>query len=134
METHTRTSKNKPGKPTTERQQEVLDAIRGHHLKHGCPPTMNALADALGFAGKTGPICHIKALLQRGKVRKVETTCRGERTVAYVPVEVELVATCKRNTVRVGMTGPGVTMTRDEWRDWLTRELGRVTETPGAAV
>jgi len=50
----------------TDRQRQVLRAILEYQLRHGMPPTLEALGDRLGIHSKNGVVMHLKALLRRG--------------------------------------------------------------------
>jgi hypothetical protein len=65
----------------------------------------------------------------QGYLRAVEGHRSGAKTSAgksprtYVLVDSEIVVRRKGGKVRIVLTGPGVEMTREEWREWLEERL-----------
>jgi repressor LexA len=67
-----------PASPdATPKQAAVLDAIREHIASKGYPPTLHELCDRLGFASKTAPLSHLKALEKKGYIRRDRKAARG---------------------------------------------------------
>lgn len=52
----------------TERQAEVLAAIKWHWREQGCPPTVREIGDAIGIPFTNGVICHLKSLAKKGEI------------------------------------------------------------------
>ena len=54
--------------PPTDRQREVLAAIRDYWRVHGNGPGIRDLMTALGFRSPNGVVCHLRTLARRGLV------------------------------------------------------------------
>lgn len=52
----------------TERQEEILDYIRGYQREHGVPPSSRAIKRHFNFASQTSAIKHLRALAEKGAV------------------------------------------------------------------
>ena len=63
----------------TDRQQEVLDAIRNHIARRGFPPSRQELADALGLSAPGSVEGHLNALNRKGWIELAHDTRRGIR-------------------------------------------------------
>ncbi len=63
----------------TERQQEILDMIRGHIDADGMPPTRAEIARALGFKSPNAAEQHLRALARKGAIELVPGSSRGIR-------------------------------------------------------
>ena len=63
----------------TDRQQAVLDFIRGHAAAEGLPPTLQQIADAFGFAQACAAHKHVKRLQQAGYLQVRPNEARGIR-------------------------------------------------------
>lgn len=50
--------------PLTARQREVLVEIVRYVAAHGRPPTLDEVADAMGFGNRSGMLCHVAAPLR----------------------------------------------------------------------
>ena len=72
----------------TDRQKEVLDAIRTHIARRGFPPSRQELADALGLSAPGSVEGHLNALARKGWLELVHDTRRGIRLLnaGEVPV------------------------------------------------
>jgi repressor LexA len=70
-----------PTDPTglTQRQHEVLDFIRRHVDEEGAPPTLQQIADALGFAQACGALKHVRRLQEAGLLDVRAGQARGIR-------------------------------------------------------
>jgi hypothetical protein len=72
---------------------------------------------------------HIRPLVRKGYLRAVEghrsgaKTSEGKTPRTYVLVDTEIVVKRKGSKVRIVLTGPGVEMSREEWRKWLAERL-----------
>ncbi len=116
--------------PLTDRQTKCLAIIRRHWIEHGCSPTTRYICDQMGSSGSPeAAMAHIRPLVRKGYLRAVEghrsgaKTSKGKSTRAYVLVDTEIVVKRKGRKVRIVLTGPGVEMTREEWRGWLEERL-----------
>jgi SOS-response transcriptional repressor LexA len=58
--------------PPTDRQREVLAAIRDYWRTHGNGPGIRDLMTALGFRSPNGVVCHLRPLLQKSGWRKMQ--------------------------------------------------------------
>lgn len=74
--------RNTPGKPATDRQQEVYRAILTHFAETGRAPTIRDLMARLDIKSPNGIACHLKALAQRGLIQTAEHTARGIEVAA----------------------------------------------------
>src|ERR1039457_3718579 len=61
----------------TDRQKQVLDIINDFVEQSGCPPTLREIAHRLGVNGTFGIMKHLKALEQKGFLRRREGSSRG---------------------------------------------------------
>ena len=64
----------------TTRQLEILAFIRERHATSGVPPSIREIGDEFGIRSTNGVSDHLKALVRKGAVRKLEGQARG-----YVP-------------------------------------------------
>lgn len=60
----------------TNRQQEVLAFLREYHAREKFMPTTREIAAHFGFV-QTAAICHLKALEERGAIRRSATKARS---------------------------------------------------------
>lgn len=67
----------------TERQAAVLRFVADAIAANGYPPTLGDIADALGFAGKTGSVCHVRALRSKGAIVWAEGRQRTIRPTEF---------------------------------------------------
>ena len=65
----------------TERQREVLDAIRAHVRRHGIPPSRAELAAAVGLKHDSAVDKHLTALAKKGWIERERGMRRGLRLV-----------------------------------------------------
>lgn len=63
--------------PLTERQQQVLDFIHGHHREHGVSPSLREIQAHFGLASPFGIKRHVDALTQKGALRRLDGKARG---------------------------------------------------------
>lgn len=70
----------------TKRQQQVLEVVEEYMDRHGYPPTVREIGDAIGLASPSTVHAHLKALEQSGALRRDATKPRaidlGERRAA----------------------------------------------------
>lgn len=69
--------KRRPPGPATDRQLEVLAAIKRLTAEKGYAPTMRELMAACGLASTFGMSCHLDALEKRGLIRRTPFTSRS---------------------------------------------------------
>lgn len=67
----------------TPRQRDVLEFIRTHVEQEGVPPTLQQIANALGFAQACGARKHVLKLQQAGMLSVRPHEARGLRLVDY---------------------------------------------------
>jgi repressor LexA len=80
--------------PLTARQAEVLAVFVRLTREAGRPPTVRELMPVLGTASPTGVLCHLAALVKKGKLTHRPGSARG-----YVAVgEPGCCPTCGRPT------------------------------------
>ena len=63
----------------TPRQTQILELIRSHMARFGCPPTRVEIRDALGFRSPNAAEDHLKALARKGAIELVPDVARGIR-------------------------------------------------------
>ena len=63
--------------PLTARQAEVLAVFRRILQETGRPPTVRELGAHLGLMSPHGTMCHLLALVKKGKLRHANGTTRG---------------------------------------------------------
>ncbi len=61
----------------TARQQQVLDFIHAHHRQHGVSPSIREIQAHFGLASPFGIQRHVKALTEKGVLRRLEGKARG---------------------------------------------------------
>src|SRR5580693_8951955 len=118
-------STDRPRPPLTDRQAECLGIIRRHWIDQGCSPTTRYICGQMGMgASPEGAMTHIRPLVRKGYLRAVEghrsgaKSSSGKGPRSYVLVDTEIVVRKKGRKVGITLTGPAVTMTRDEWQKW----------------
>jgi len=94
------------------RQTDVLDCIASAVADRGIPPTYREIGDALGISSTNGVADHVKALVRKGYLKKVEGgAARGLQITAKAGYP------SNDNTVAVplvGMVAAGVPMLAEE--------------------
>ena len=68
----------------TDRQAEILEAIRAHIAAEGRPPSQPELARSLGLASTNGVFKHLMALAKKGAIELSPGVARGIRIVEEV--------------------------------------------------
>ena len=63
----------------TARQTQILELIREHMARFGCPPTRAEIRDALGFRSPNAADEHLKAMARKGAIELVAGAARGIR-------------------------------------------------------
>jgi repressor LexA len=63
----------------TPRQTQILELIREHMARFGCPPTRVEIRDALGFRSPNAADEHLKAMARKGAIELVANAARGIR-------------------------------------------------------
>lgn len=61
----------------TKRQEEILDFIKTFMVKHGFPPTIREIGEALGISSPATIHAHLKNLETRGVIRRNDTKNRA---------------------------------------------------------
>jgi repressor LexA len=61
----------------TARQREVLACITHHMRQRNCPPTIRELASELGISSTNGVRDHLRALMEKGFIRRSPRLARG---------------------------------------------------------
>ncbi len=54
----------------TERQEEILDFIRGHQQEHGIPPSTRVIQKHFGFGSQNSAMSHLLALAAKGALEQ----------------------------------------------------------------
>ncbi|HYA38129.1 MAG TPA: transcriptional repressor LexA [Candidatus Methylomirabilis sp.] len=71
----------------TPRQAQILELIREHVARFGCPPTRAEIRDTLGFRSPNAADEHLKAMARKGAIELVPDVARGIRlTQTGLPV------------------------------------------------
>jgi repressor LexA len=63
--------------PLTDRQQQVLDFVQGHHRQHGVAPSIREIQAHFGLASPFGVQRHLDALTEKGALRRLDGKARG---------------------------------------------------------
>lgn len=61
----------------TERQQQILAAIKGYVRENGFPPTIREIGAAVGIATPNGVKQHLLSLERKGRIRRRVGAARG---------------------------------------------------------
>jgi repressor LexA len=61
----------------TRRQQEILGVVQDHVARHGYPPTVREIGDAVGLTSSSTVHAHLQALEARGALRRDPTKPRA---------------------------------------------------------
>ncbi len=86
----------------TERQNEVLNAIRAHIRQHGIPPSRSELARRLNLRSQTAVDQHLNALAKKGWIQLLPWVDRGIRLLREgVPIfeDVQIPAVSAGNPI-----------------------------------
>lgn len=75
----------------TERQLQVLEAVRSYQRERGVPPAVRTLATLLGIRSSNAVLGHLKRLHRKGLLIR---TTRGRGTVYAVPASSPEGPTC----------------------------------------
>ncbi len=70
-------------KKLTPRQQEILEFIRSHLRRQGCPPTRAEIVEAMGFRSPTAAEDHLRALARKGAIELVPGVARNIRLLEH---------------------------------------------------
>ena len=72
----------RPINPPTPRQEEVLAFIKKFMKENLFPPTLRLIAGEFGFASMNALATHLRALVRKGRLRRV----RVGTAIRYLPV------------------------------------------------
>jgi repressor LexA len=61
----------------TKRQQQILQVVQDHVARHGYPPTVREIGDAVGLTSSSTVHAHLQALENRGVLRRDPTKPRA---------------------------------------------------------
>lgn len=64
-------------KSVTQRQEQVLEAIRTYTAEHGYPPTLRDIARAMGIDSTNGVSDHLASLEAKGRISRTPKTARS---------------------------------------------------------
>lgn len=67
--------------PVTKRQKEILNYLRDFLQRHGYSPTLEEIARHFGLASLNGVFKHLKALEERGFIRRLSNQARSIQLV-----------------------------------------------------
>lgn len=66
----------------TERQHQVLDALRRLHERSGFPPTIREIGDEVGLASSSSVVAHVRVLEDRGLAERIPGRSRTLRATS----------------------------------------------------
>ena len=72
------------------RQGEVLEFIVGHVRDHGYPPSLREIGAALQIGSTSGVVCHLDALVRKGRLRRTGRASRGLAVIEVPGAESEV--------------------------------------------
>ncbi|MDR6298235.1 LexA family protein [Pantoea dispersa] len=75
-------------KPLTEKQQATLDFIRGYIRANGMAPTMQEIAEGMGWRSPNAAQVHVDALKRKGLVTIRRDVSRGLSLVGGVGIDI----------------------------------------------
>ncbi len=67
----------------TDRQREIYDFIRDKIEGRGYGPTVREIGEEFGIKSPNGVMCHLKALVKKGLITRVEKHARAIQLVDY---------------------------------------------------
>jgi hypothetical protein len=112
-----------PTEPTAK-QQQVFDFVLAYWFAKGFPPTIRAVCEHFRTASPNGVMCHFRALIKKGLLRRVCVNHLGETKVVYAPATPETrVQPNTRGGVLLGTVGGPVAFTAPAWVGWLKEQL-----------
>ncbi len=76
-----------PMKRLTAKQQTILSYIRVYRAKTGFSPTVREIASAFGIRSTNGVSDHLKALEQKGRLKRLETMPRGIEVIEKMRIQ-----------------------------------------------
>jgi len=71
----------------TKRQRDILAFIQAETARRGIPPTVREIAAHFGIASPNGAACHLKALEEKGYIKKEPGLSRGMSLLPKRPEE-----------------------------------------------
>ena len=75
-------------KPLTEKQQATLDFIRGYIRSNGMAPTMQEIAEGMGWRSPNAAQVHVDALKRKGLVTIRRGVSRGLSLVGGIAIDI----------------------------------------------
>lgn len=75
-------------KPLTEKQQQTLDFIRGYIRANGMAPTMQEIAEGMGWRSPNAAQVHVDALKRKGLVTIRRGVSRGLSLVGGIGIDI----------------------------------------------
>jgi len=69
----------------TDRQQQLLDFLRGQQRRHGVMPSTREIQHHFGFASQTAAMSHLRALERKGVIRRLA----GKARAVVLPEDLE---------------------------------------------
>lgn len=79
-----------PSEALTDRQQEVLDFIKGWIRTMQRPPTYLEIGHSLGMSSPNAVACHLKAIEKKGYINRERDLSRGITVVDRGPKGIPL--------------------------------------------
>src|SRR5215813_11519722 len=67
----------------TDRQREIYDFIRDKIESRGYGPTVREIGTEFGIKSPNGVMCHLKALVKKGLITRVDKQARAIQLVDY---------------------------------------------------
>jgi len=74
----------------TERQREIYDFIRDKIESRGFGPTVREIGEAFDIMSPNGVMCHLKALVKKGLIKRTENRARAIQLVGHKPASTSL--------------------------------------------
>lgn len=72
-------------RPTTEKQQKILDVIRAFTAERGYPPSVREIGERVGLSSSSTVQAHLKTLERRGLLRRDPTKPRALVAAGFEP-------------------------------------------------
>ena len=120
----------------TKRQQEILRVVQDHIARHGYPPTVREIGDAVGLTSSSTVHAHLQALESRGALKRDPTKPRAIDLRERQSTRTERrrradAAAGRRHRRRLAHPG-GAERRGGDGRPGHPHHLGRVLPAPGA--
>lgn len=102
----------------TEKQEQVLELLRGYQLEHGASPTIRELKEMLGVSSDNSVLKHLDALEQKGFISRRDEGPRSIQMLESVRQRLEQ-PTDFRLPVLGFIPAGGPVVTEEYIQDWI---------------